>query len=117
MPSARSGILSPKAHFLGQWHQRCVTFQPHRVEHPKCCQHHTAAASNPSQMLNKLCRLADGVQLVNIVRSAEQDAILKAIGANYIVNSTAPNFPEQLAAAVSATGATLSVAAHSNTLV
>ena len=29
----------------------------------------------------QLCRLADGVQLVNIVRSAEQDAILKAIGA------------------------------------
>ena len=68
-------------------------------------------------MLNKLCRLADGVQPVNIVRSAEQDAILKAIGANHIVNSTAPNFPEQLAAAVSATGATLSVAAPSNTLV
>lgn len=61
--------------------------------------------------------LADGVQLVNLVRSAEQDAILKAIGANHIVNSTAPNFPEQLAAAVSATGATLSVAAPSNTLV
>ena len=32
---------------------------------------HTAAASNLGQMLNRLCR-ADGIQLVNIVRRAEQ---------------------------------------------
>ena len=67
---------------------------------------HTAAASNLGQMLNKLC-LADGVELVNIVRSAEQAAILRAIGARYIVNSTASDFREQLVAAVGATGATL----------
>ena len=67
---------------------------------------HHHGASNLGQMLNKLC-LADGVQLVNIVRSAEQEAILEAIGAKHIVNSTAPDFLEQLTAAVSATGATL----------
>src|ERR1700730_17999077 len=33
---------------------------------------HTAAASNLGQMLNKLC-IADGVQVVNVVRSAEQE--------------------------------------------
>lgn len=67
---------------------------------------HTAAASNLGQMLNKLC-LAEGVQLVNIVRSAEQEAGLEAIGAKHIVNSAAPDFREQLTAAVRATGATL----------
>ena len=67
---------------------------------------HTAAASNLGQMLNKLC-LADGVQLVNIVRSPEQEKVLKAIGAKHIVNSTAPDFREQLIAAVKTTGATL----------
>lgn len=67
---------------------------------------HTAAASNLGQMLNKLC-IADGVELVNIVRNDEQAAILKAIGAKYIVNSTAPDFRQQLIAAVGETGATL----------
>jgi NADPH:quinone reductase-like Zn-dependent oxidoreductase len=67
---------------------------------------HTAAASNLGQMLNKLC-LADGVELVNIVRSPTQEAILKDIGAKHIVNSTAPDFREQLTAALSTTGATL----------
>ena len=67
---------------------------------------HTAAASNLGQMLNRLC-LADGVQLVNIVRSAEQERVLKALGAERIVNSTAPDFREQLIAAVKTTGATL----------
>jgi NADPH:quinone reductase len=67
---------------------------------------HTAAASNLGQMLNKLC-LADGVELVNIVRSPAQGAILEAIGARHIVDSTAPDFREQLTAALSATGATL----------
>lgn len=67
---------------------------------------HTAAASNLGQMLNKLC-LADGVQLVNVVRSAEQEEILRAIGATYIVNSTHPDFREQLTTAIGKTGATL----------
>ena len=67
---------------------------------------HTAAASNLGQMLNKLC-IADGVALVNIVRSDEQAAILKGIGAKHVVSSAAPGFRQELQAAVSETGATL----------
>ncbi|HXL17965.1 MAG TPA: zinc-binding dehydrogenase, partial [Streptosporangiaceae bacterium] len=67
---------------------------------------HTAAASNLGQMLNKLCT-ADGVQVVNVVRSTEQEEILRAIGATYVVNSSNPDFREQLTTAISETGATL----------
>ncbi|WP_326523508.1 zinc-binding dehydrogenase [Sphingomonas sp.] len=67
---------------------------------------HTAAASNLGQMLNRIC-LADGVPLVNVVRSAAQAAILRDIGATHIVDSTAPDFREALMAAIRATGATL----------
>jgi len=67
---------------------------------------HTAAASNLGQMLNKLC-IADDVELVNIVRSDEQEALLRDIGAKHVVNSTAPDFREHLRTAVSETGATL----------
>jgi NADPH:quinone reductase len=67
---------------------------------------HTAAASNLGQMLVKIC-LADGVPLVNIVRSAEQAAIMKGIGAKYVVNSSDEDFMSQLIAAVDETGATL----------
>ena len=49
---------------------------------------HTAAASNLGQMLNKLC-LADGVPLVNIVRKPEQEALLRGLGAKYVVSSSA----------------------------
>ncbi|MFX8715931.1 NADH oxidase, partial [Acinetobacter baumannii] len=48
---------------------------------------HTAAASNLGQMLVKICQ-ADGVPLVNIVRSAEQVAILKGIGAEHVIDSS-----------------------------
>ncbi len=67
---------------------------------------HTAAASNLGQMLNKLC-LADGVSLVNIVRSREQEDVLRALGAVHICNSTSPGFMDELTAALVATGATL----------
>jgi len=67
---------------------------------------HTAAASNLGQMLNKVC-LADGVALVNIVRSPEQAAILREIGAAHIVDSTSPTFTDELTEALVATGATL----------
>ena len=67
---------------------------------------HTAAASNLGQMLVKICK-ADGVPLVNIVRSAEQVAILKGIGATHVIDSTAPDFMAQLVAACTETGATL----------
>lgn len=67
---------------------------------------HTAAASNLGQMLNRIC-LADGVPLINIVRSDAQAQILRDLGATYIVDSTAPDFREQLTEAVAETGATL----------
>ena len=67
---------------------------------------HTAAASNLGQMLNKIC-LADGIPLVNIVRSAEQAEILRGIGATHIVDSSAPDFEAALADAIAETGATL----------
>ncbi|MES2441548.1 MAG: zinc-binding dehydrogenase [Pseudomonadota bacterium] len=67
---------------------------------------HTAAASNLGQMLNRIC-LADGVPLVNIVRSAEQAEILRKIGATTIIDSSSANFRAELTDAVAETGATL----------
>ena len=67
---------------------------------------HTAAASNLGQMLNKIC-IADGVQLVNVVRSAEQAKMLSDIGAKIVVNSSDDDFMSQLIAAIDETGATL----------
>ena len=67
---------------------------------------HTAAASNLGQMLQKIC-LADGISLVNIVRSAEQADILRKIGATYVLNSRDDDFRQQLVAACTETGATV----------
>jgi NADPH2:quinone reductase len=67
---------------------------------------HTAAASNLGQMLNKIC-IKDGIDLVNIVRSPAQAAILKNLGASYVVDSSAATFLDDLTAALVATGATL----------
>lgn len=67
---------------------------------------HTAAASNLGQMLVKIC-LADGIPLVNIVRNAEQEAILRGLGATHVVNSTAPTFMDDLTQAIVDTGAYL----------
>jgi len=67
---------------------------------------HTAAASNLGQMLNKIC-LADGVELVNVVRSPDQVKLLKDIGAKHVVDSSAPSFMADLIAAATQTGATL----------
>ncbi len=66
---------------------------------------HTAAASNLGQMLVKICA-KDGIPLVNIVRSDAQVALLKAIGAEYIVNSSDEDFLNKLTAALVETGAT-----------
>lgn len=65
---------------------------------------HTAAASNLGQMLVKLCR-AEEIPLVNIVRKPEQAALLKDLGAEYVVDSSDPQFMPQLIAAIEATGA------------
>jgi len=67
---------------------------------------HTAAASNLGQMLNKVC-LKDGIGLVNIVRSQEQEDTLRALGAVHVCNSTSPAFLAELTAALAATGATI----------
>jgi NADPH:quinone reductase-like Zn-dependent oxidoreductase len=67
---------------------------------------HTAAASNLGQMLNRICQ-ADGVPLVNIVRSDEQAKLLTDAGACYVVDSTAPDFAARLTDALAETGATI----------
>ncbi|MGI9599703.1 MAG: zinc-binding dehydrogenase [Candidatus Actinomarina sp.] len=67
---------------------------------------HTAAASNLGQMLVKICK-DDGIPLVNIVRKQEQVDILKNIGAEYVCNTSDPDFMKTLVKAVVETGATL----------
>jgi len=67
---------------------------------------HTAAASNLGQMLNRLC-LKDGIGLVNIVRSGQQERVLRALGAGFVCNSSEPTFLQDLTDAIGATGATL----------
>jgi len=63
---------------------------------------HTAAASNLGQMLNKIC-LADGIELVNIVRKQEQVDVLKGIGAKHVCNTADADFMEQLTNALAET--------------
>jgi len=67
---------------------------------------HTAAASNLGQMLQKIC-LKDGIDLVNIVRSEEQEKLLRGIGAKHVCNSSAPSFLQDLTKALATTGATI----------
>ena len=67
---------------------------------------HTAASSNLGQMLVRIC-LADGIPLVNIVRSEAQAAMLRGMGATHVVDSSAPDFQDQLVEAIAATGATI----------
>ncbi len=67
---------------------------------------HTAAASNLGQMLVKICQ-KDNVPLVNIVRSKAQADLLKGLGAKFIVDSSSPNFMEELITALAETKTTL----------
>jgi NADPH:quinone reductase-like Zn-dependent oxidoreductase len=67
---------------------------------------HAAAASNLGQMLNRIC-IADGVDLINIVRKPEQEKLLRDMGAKYIVNSSNDSFLADLTAAIIETGATI----------
>lgn len=66
---------------------------------------HTAAASNLGQMLNRIC-LADGMPLINVVRSAEQVQLLKGQGAKFVFDSTTESFMADLTAALVETGIT-----------
>ncbi|MGI9323424.1 MAG: zinc-binding dehydrogenase, partial [Pseudomonadales bacterium] len=67
---------------------------------------HTAAASNLGQMLQKIC-LADGIELVNIVRKEEQAELLRGLGAKHVCNSSADSFMQDLTQAIADTGAYL----------
>ena len=67
---------------------------------------HAAAASNLGQMLNRIC-IADGIDLVNIVRKPEQEALLRDLGAKYVVNSSSDSFMADLTNALIDTGATI----------
>lgn len=65
---------------------------------------HAAAASNLGQMLVKICQ-EDGMGLVNIVRKPEQEAILRDLGAKWVVNSSDGDFMKKLMEAIDATDA------------
>mmetsp|Transcript_100136 Transcript_100136/g.192039 ORF Transcript_100136/g.192039 Transcript_100136/m.192039 type:complete len:381 (-) Transcript_100136:87-1229(-) len=68
---------------------------------------HTAAASNLGQMLLKVC-MADGIPLVNIVRSEEQANIMLAISPQaLVVNSALPSYHEDMYLAIKKTKASL----------
>ncbi|XQW85605.1 zinc-binding dehydrogenase [Thalassotalea piscium] len=67
---------------------------------------HAAAASNLGQMLNRIC-IADGIDLINIVRKPEQETLLRNMGAKYVVNSSSETFLADLTAAIIETGATI----------
>jgi NADPH2:quinone reductase len=67
---------------------------------------HTAAASNLGQMLQKIC-LKDGIPLVNIVRSDEQEKLLRDRGAIHVLNSRSERFRSQLVDTLDETGATV----------
>jgi NADPH:quinone reductase-like Zn-dependent oxidoreductase len=67
---------------------------------------HTVGASNLGQMLNRIC-LKDGVGLVNLVRKPKQAALLRAQGAQHVVDTSSANFQAELTEAIAATGATL----------
>jgi NADPH:quinone reductase-like Zn-dependent oxidoreductase len=67
---------------------------------------HTVGASNLGLMLNRIC-LADGVDLVNIVRKPEHVELLRAEGAVHVCDSSAATFRDDLTEALRATGATI----------
>ncbi len=67
---------------------------------------HTAAASNLGQMLQRIC-LADGIELVNIVRKPEQASLLRKMGATQVCDASDAEFMPKLTDALAATGATI----------
>jgi len=67
---------------------------------------HTAAASNLGRMLNRIC-IAEDIGLVNVVRTLEQQDLLRGMGARHVCNTGSPTFMQELTDAVIATGATL----------
>jgi NADPH:quinone reductase-like Zn-dependent oxidoreductase len=57
-------------------------------------------------MLQKIC-LKDGMPLVNIVRSDEQEKMLRGLAATHVLNSRSDGFRSQLVDALDETGATI----------
>lgn len=82
----------------------CMTETMRREDHSALV--HTAAASNLGQMLQRICS-NDGIDLVNIVRKAEQVKLLEEQGAKYVCNSSDDDFMERLIAALTETRATI----------
>ncbi len=66
----------------------------------------TAAASNLGQMLNRVC-MEDGRDLVSVVRSEDQERLLRAQGARHVCNSSQPSFDHDLLKAIATTNATI----------
>jgi NADPH2:quinone reductase len=67
---------------------------------------HTAAASNLGQMLQKICT-ADGIPLVNVVRSGDQVGLMQGIGAEHVCDSTETDFAQALSSAIEKCNATV----------
>jgi len=67
---------------------------------------HTAAGSQLGQMLLKYCK-SEGIPLVNIVRKEETVALLKSLGAEYVINTSSETFKRELIDALKATECTL----------
>lgn len=67
---------------------------------------HTAAASSLGQMLVRICS-EDGVPLINIVRRAEQVALLRSLGAEHVVDSSTPDFEAKLTGVIGETDASI----------
>ena len=70
---------------------------------------HTAAASQLGQMLVKLMNgdPSNKIELINVVRRAEQVEILKSLGAKYVVNTSEENWKDNLKGLVKELGASL----------
>ena len=66
----------------------------------------SAAGSNLGRILRKLC-CADGIELINVVRSEAQAQALRAEGARHVCISSAPGFVEDLTACLRTAGPTL----------
>ena len=64
------------------------------------------AALQLQSILNRIF-IAVGVDLVNIVRKTEQEALLRDMGAKYVMNSNSETFPADLTAATAEKGATI----------
>jgi NADPH:quinone reductase-like Zn-dependent oxidoreductase len=66
----------------------------------------SAAGSNLGRILRRLCS-AEGIELINVVRSEVQAQAIRSEGARHVCVSTAAEFVEELTACLRAAGPTL----------